>query len=74
MIGRSDKFALWLKDLGTGHAAEVIGVTDHMVRLWRDRKCAPRPDKALICIRLSKELFGWKEIYEPFALKKIKNS
>jgi hypothetical protein len=43
-----------------------------MIRQWRHRACAPRPDKALMIIHLSKQMLDWKMIYEPFAIKKLR--
>lgn len=68
-----DKFAQWLHDIGTGNAAKIIGVTEHVIRMWRDRNMSPRPVKALKIIKISHGLIDWKMIYEPYAVKKAKS-
>jgi len=67
-----DRFALWLKDLGTGNAAKLIGVTEHQIRQWRSRESSPRPAKALKCIQISHGLLDWECIYLPYAIKQSK--
>lgn len=59
---RSLKFSLWVKDFGIQKLADECNVGAHQVRQWMRGKAAPRAERLLLIIELSKNKLTFEEV------------
>lgn len=59
---RSLKFSLWVKNFGIQKLADKCEVGPHQVRQWLRGKAAPRAERLVLIVELSKNKFSIEEL------------